>query len=270
MILVDSHCHLDMLVGYDSHDNIIKRAIESNVHYMQTICTRLEDFPKILVIAENYRNVFASIGIHPSEVREVISASELINLAKNDRVVGLGETGLDYHYNKDTTQQKLQKQSFEEHIKASCENKLPIIVHTREAEEDTYDIIASYKKTFNFLGLIHCFTASERFARKILDLGFYISVAGIVTFKNADELRSIIKFIPLDRLLVETDSPYLTPVPKRGKTNEPSYVKYVAEVISNLKGITFEECAKQTTDNFFTLFNKASRFKDLSSEIIGK
>ena len=268
MILVDSHCHLDMLVDYDSHDNIIKRAIESNVHYMQTICTKLENFPKILSIAENYKNVFASVGIHPSEVRKVISASELINLAKNDRVVGLGETGLDYHYNKDIAQQKLQKQSFEEHIKASCENKLPIIVHTREAEDDTYDIIASYKKTDNFPGLIHCFTASERFARKILDLGFYISVAGIVTFKNADELRSIIKFTPLDRLLVETDSPYLAPVPNRGKTNEPSYVKYVVEAIANLKGITFIECAKQTTDNFFTLFNKASKISSLSSEII--
>ena len=150
MVLVDSHCHLDMLVGHDSHDNIIKRAFESNVHYMQTICTKLEDFPKILAIAENYKNVFASVGIHPSEVREVISASELISLAKNNRVIGLGETGLDYYYNKDITQHKLQKQSFEEHIKASCENKLPIIVHTREAEDDTYDIIASYKKTYNF------------------------------------------------------------------------------------------------------------------------
>lgn len=268
MVLVDSHCHLDMFVGHDSHDNIIKRAFESNVHYMQTICTKLEDFPKILAIAENYKNVFASVGIHPSEVREVISASELISLAKNNRVIGLGETGLDYYYNKDITQHKLQKQSFEEHIKASCENKLPIIVHTREAEDDTYDIIASYKKTYNFPGLIHCFTASERFARKILDIGFYISVAGIVTFKNADELRDIIKFTPLDRLLVETDSPYLAPVPKRGKINEPSYVKYVTEAIADLKGITFEKCAKQTTDNFFTLFNKACQFRNFPNEII--
>ena len=132
-------------------------------------------------------------------------------------------------------------------------------MHTREAEDDTYDIINSYKKTHDFLGLIHCFTASEKFAKKILDLGFYISIAGIITFKNTEELRSIVKFIPLDRILLETDSPYLAPVPKRGKINEPSYVKYVAQAISDLKGITLEKCAEQTTKNFFTLFVKASK-----------
>ncbi len=259
MVLVDSHCHLDMLTEYDSHDNIIRRASESDVHYMQTICTKLEDFPKILAIVENYNNVFASVGIHPSEVTKLINTQELIDLTKHSKVVGLGETGLDYHYNKDSSQQQLQRKSFEEHIKASCKSELPVIVHTREAEYDTYDMMASYKKTHNFPALIHCFTASEEFARKILDLGFYISIAGIITFKNAEELRSIVKFIPLDRLLIETDSPYLAPVPKRGKTNEPSYVKYVAQALADLKGITFEECAKQTTENFFTLFNKASR-----------
>lgn len=259
MILVDSHCHLDMLTEYDSHDNIVKRAFESNVHYMQTICTKLEDVSKILVIAEKYNNVFSSIGLHPSEVNRLITAQELINLAKHPKVVGLGETGLDYYYNKDNSQQQLQRKSFEEHIKASCENHLPIIVHTREAEDDTYDIINSYKKTHDFLGLIHCFTASEKFAKKILDLDFYISIAGIITFKNTEELRSIVKFIPLDRILLETDSPYLAPVPQRGKINEPSYVKYVAQAISDLKGITLEKCAEQTTKNFFTLFAKASK-----------
>ncbi len=259
MILVDSHCHLDMLTEYDSHDNIVKRALESNVHYMQTICTKLEDVSKILAIAEKYNNVFASIGLHPSEVNRLITAQELINLAKHPKVLGLGETGLDYYYNKDNSQQQLQRKSFEEHIKASCENHLPIIVHTREAEDDTYDIINSYKKTHDFLGLIHCFTASEKFAKKILDLGFYISIAGIITFKNTEELRSIVKFIPLDRILLETDSPYLAPVPQRGKINEPSYVKYVAQAISDLKGITLEKCAEQTTKNFFTLFVKASK-----------
>ncbi|MFK7967594.1 MAG: TatD family hydrolase [Rickettsiaceae bacterium] len=257
MILVDSHCHLDMLTEYDSHDNIVKRAFDSNVHYMQTICTKLENISKILAIAENYSNVFASVGVHPSEVNRLITIQELINLSKHPKIIGLGETGLDYYYNKDHSQQQLQRKSFEEHIKASCESNLPVIVHTREAESDTYDIMNSYKKMHNFPGLIHCFTASENFARKVLDLGFYISIAGIITFKNAEELRSIVKFIPLDRLLLETDSPYLAPVPQRGKTNEPSYVKYVAQVISDLKEVTLEECAEQTTKNFFTLFSKA-------------
>ena len=233
MVLVDSHCHLDMLTEYDSHDNIVKRALESNVNYIQTICTRLEDISKILAIAENY--------------------------TKHPKVIGLGETGLDYYYNKDNSQQQLQRKSFEEHIKTSCESNLPVIVHTRAAEDDTYDIMNSYKKMHNFPGLIHCFTASEKFARKILDIGFYISIAGIITFKNAEELRAIVKFIPLDKLLLETDSPYLAPVPQRGKTNEPAYVKYVAQAISDLKGITVEKCAEQTTKNFFTLFSKASQ-----------
>lgn len=259
MVLVDSHCHLDMLTDYDSHDNIIRRAFESDVHYMQTICTKLEDFPKILAIVENYKNVFASLGVHPSEVNRIINAQELINLAKHDKVIGLGETGLDYHYNKDNAQQQLQRKSFEAHIDTSCESGLPVIVHTREAEDDTYDIMASCKKMHDFPGLIHCFTASENFARKILDLGFYISIAGIVTFKNAENLRSIVEFIPLNKLLIETDSPYLAPIPKRGKTNEPSYVRYVAQSIADIKGITLEECAKQTTENFFTLFSKALR-----------
>ncbi len=259
MILVDSHCHLNMLTAYDSYDNIINRAVDSGVHYMQTICTKLEDFPQILAIAEGYKNVFASVGIHPSEVTKIVKAEELIDLANHNKIIGLGETGLDYYYNKDNCQHQLQKLSFEEHIKASCENQLPVIVHTREAQDDTYDIIAAYKKIHNFPALIHCFTASENFARKMLDLGLYISISGIITFKNSQELQSIVKYIPLDRLLIETDSPYLAPVPKRGKTNEPSYVQYVAQSIADLKGISFEECAKQTTKNFFTLFDKVSK-----------
>jgi len=257
MIYIDSHCHLDMLEDYDSHDNIVMRASEAGVKYLQTICTKLEELPKILAIAEKYPNVFASVGVHPSEVTKLVKAPELLELAKHDKIIGLGETGLDYHYNKEPAQQDLQRKVFEQHIEASCKIQLPIIVHTRDAEDDTLSIIASYKKTHNFPGLIHCFTASENFARKILDLGFYISVAGIITFKNAEDLRSIVKFVPLDRILIETDSPYLAPVPNRGKTNEPSYVKYVAEAIADLKKVSLEECAKQTTDNFFKLFSKA-------------
>ena len=253
MILVDSHCHLDMLVGYDSHDNIIKRAIESNVHYMQTICTRLEDFPKILVIAENYRNVFASIGIHPSEVREVISASELINLAKNDRVVGLGETGLDYHYNNSPRQD--QRNSFCQHLQVSTELDLPIIIHTREADEDTLACLDDYPTA---KGVFHCFSGSADLAKAALDRGFYLSFSGIITFKNAEELRQVVQFAPLDRILVETDSPFLAPIPHRGKRNEPAFTRINAEKIAEVKGLSFEDVAKETTESFFALFDKCT------------
>lgn len=259
MILVDSHCHLDILSEHHSYDGLVHRAFEENVHYIQTICTKLEDMEKIIAITKKYDNIFASVGIHPSEVRTLTRSEELIKYTKHPKVIGLGETGLDYYYNKNALQQQLQRKSFEEHIKSSFKSNLPVIVHTRESENDTYDIINSYKKMHNFPGLIHCFTASKVFARKILDLGFYISVSGIITFKNAEELRSIIKFIPLNRLLVETDSPYLTPVPCRGKDNEPSYLRHTAQALSIIKKVNLEECADQTTKNFFTLFKKAAK-----------
>lgn len=259
MMIVDSHCHLDMLKDYDSTDNIIIRAKEANVHYLQTICTRLDNFENILFIAKKYNNVFASVGIHPSEVETVTTAKEILELASHEKVIGLGETGLDYFYNKEAKHQKMQRESFREHIIASQENNLPVIVHTRDAEEDTLRIIEEHKKDKEFPGLIHCFTASKELAVKMLDLGMYISISGIVTFKNAAELQEVAKFIPLDRMLVETDSPYLAPVPKRGKTNEPSYTKHVAEFIAHLKGINLEKVAEQTTNNFFSLFSKAQK-----------
>jgi TatD DNase family protein len=259
MIIVDSHCHLDMLKNYDSTDNIVSRAKEANVHYLQTICTRLDNFENILSIAKKYDNVFASVGVHPSEIEIVTPAKKLVELASHKKVIGLGETGLDYFYNKEMKHQEIQRESFKQHIIASQENNLPVIVHTRDAEEDTLRIIEEYKKNQEFPGLIHCFTASKEFAVKMLDLGMYISISGIVTFKNAIELQEVAKFIPLDRMLVETDSPYLAPVPKRGKTNEPSYTKYVAEFIAQLKGVDLDEVAEQTTNNFFNLFSKAQR-----------
>lgn len=257
MIIVDSHCHLDMLKDYDSIDNIVKRAGDDGVKYMQTICTNLDNFENILNIAKKYDNVFASVGIHPSEVKELILAEKLIELSGDKNVIGLGETGLDYFYNKDLNYQKLQRDSFCEHIIASQENSLPVIIHTRDAEEDTHAILKENKKHKDFPALIHCFTASKEFASKMLDLGLYISISGIVTFKNAENIREALKYIPIDRILVETDSPYLAPVPKRGKTNEPSYTKYVVEFLAELKGISAEKLASQTTDNFFRLFSKA-------------
>ncbi|PCJ27610.1 MAG: DNA-binding protein [Rickettsiales bacterium] len=256
-MIVDSHCHLDMLSEHDDIDAIVARAGEAGVKYLQTICTRLDNFENILKIAKKYDNVFASVGIHPSEVEGAADAKELVNLARDEKVIGLGETGLDYFYNKEPGHHALQQASFEQHIIASQENKLPVIIHTRDAEQDTIDIVTAGKKHQEFPGLIHCFTASKEFAKAMLDLGVYISISGIVTFKNAEAIREAIEYIPLDRILVETDSPYLAPVPKRGKTNEPSYTRYVAEFIADLKGVSLEEVSLQTTQNFFDLFTKA-------------
>ncbi len=259
MILVDSHCHLDMLSEYDSVDNILARADEAGVKYMQTICTRLDNFNNIITIAKKFPNVYASVGVHPSEVESVVSHEELTRLSSDPKVIGLGETGLDYFYNKDQEQQKMQRDSFASHIRSAQENKLPVIIHMRDAEIDTIEMLQYHKKIQDFPALIHCFTSTLDFAKQVLDLGLYISVSGIVTFKNADALRDVVKYVPADRILVETDAPYLAPVPMRGKTNEPSYTKYVAEFIANLKNIDVDEFANLSTNNFFTLFTKAKQ-----------
>lgn len=264
MIIIDSHCHLDILTKHDSIDNIVNRAAEAGVKYLQTICTRLDNFDNILQIANKYENVYASVGVHPSEIQytkgqSVTEYTYLISLSEHKKVIGLGETGLDYFYNKEPGQHKLQTESFEQHILASQENNLPVIIHTRNAEEDTIDIIARNKKYKEFPALIHCFTSSRDFAKKALDLGLYISISGIITFKNAESLREIVKYIPVDRLLVETDSPYLTPVPNRGKTNEPAYTKFVLAELALLKNISPEDLAAITTENFFNLFTKTKK-----------
>lgn len=256
MILIDSHCHLDMLGGSSLELEIfIERARQNHVHYMQTICTRLDNFPQILAIAEKFENVFASVGVHPNEVEgEICMAEQLLDLAKHPKVIGLGETGLDYYYSK--AEKNAQINNFRQHIIASSESGLPVIVHTRDAEDDTTSIISEMMEKKPFPFLIHCFTASKEFALKMLDLGGYISVAGIVTFKNASALQEVVKYIPLDRLLVETDSPYLAPVPMRGKQNEPAFTSHVASYIAELKGLAIEEVAEQTTKNFTNLFTK--------------
>lgn len=259
MIIVDSHCHLDMLSEHDLLDNIIERAKNNGVKYMQTICVRLEDFDNILSIANNYPNVYASLGVHPNEVQkeQIVTSEYLINHSKHQKVIGLGETGLDY-YRCETAQQRLaQAESFVSHIRTSQANNLPVIIHTREAESDTIHILKEHMKIKPFPALIHCFTASKDFAREVLDLGLYISISGIVTFKNATDLQDIVKYIPANRLLVETDAPYLAPVPYRGKTNEPSFTKHVLDYIAELQNISSEQMAEITTRNFFELFTKA-------------
>ncbi len=264
MDIVDSHCHLDLIVekGQDL-DRVIDEARTSNVNYIQTIATSIENFKSTLSIAKKYDKMWTSVGVHPCNVgdneKAIVTSEELIDLSRDDKVIGLGETGLDHFHSKEPSHITTQIKSFENHIAASKINKLPLIVHTRDADELTANIIKENMNSGEFPALIHCFTASEKFAWQMLDLGLYISISGIITFKNALDLHNIVRKIPLDRLLVETDAPYLSPVPFRGKLNEPAYTKYVVEYIASLKNISAEEVAKTTTDNFFKLFTKAQR-----------
>lgn len=258
-MIVDSHCHLNMKEFEGDLDLVIENAVKSGVEYMQTICTKLEDLPSILAIAEKYDNIFASVGIHPHYADENIdvSAYELMELTNHPKIIGIGETGLDYYYEHSNKQN--QKKSFIAHINAAQESQLPIIIHTRDADNDTLDILASEMYNKPFPGLIHCFSGSQELAFKSLDLGLYISISGIVTFKNAESIRSIVQKIPLAKLLVETDAPYLAPIPMRGKRAEPAFTRFVAEKIAEIKDVRQSEIFDTTTENFFKLFTKAVR-----------
>ncbi|RYE06323.1 MAG: TatD family deoxyribonuclease [Rickettsiaceae bacterium] len=258
-MLIDSHCHLDLLAKEEDLQAIIKRARESGVEILQTICTKLSDTEEIIKIIEKFDIVYGSVGVHPSEVKEneIVNYNDLINIAKHPKIIGLGETGLDYYHA--TSSKAAQITSFIEHIKAAKVLQLPVIIHTRDAEEDTLSILQEEMKYISFPALIHCFTASMAFAKQVLDLGLYISISGIVTFKNAKELQEIVRFIPIDRLLIETDSPYLAPVPMRGKRNEPAFVKHVAQHIAELKNIDIEQLHELTKANFFKLFSKCKK-----------
>ena len=258
-MLVDSHCHLDFPELADDLDGVMARAAEAGVGVMQTICTRLTKFPDVLALARAHGNLYCSVGVHPHNVdsEPLATAEILIGHAQADEVIGIGETGLDYFY--DHAPRELQRESFRIHAAAARETGLPLIVHTRDADADTLNILAEEIRAGAFKGLIHCFSTSQELAEKAVELGFYISVAGIVTFKKAEALREALGAVPLERLLVETDSPYLAPVPMRGKTNEPAYVVHTAACLAQLKGVTPEALAQATTDNFFTLFGKARR-----------
>lgn len=259
-MLVDSHCHLNFADFKEDLDIMLKRAKEEfGVRYFQNICTKISEFDSILEIANLDDVIYCSVGVHPNEAEKQppVTAELLIEKAKNPKVIGLGETGLDYYY--EYSDRNLQKKSFIEHIKAAQEIGLPLIIHTREADQDIIDILKSEMKNKPFKGLIHCFTASKELADECLSIGLYISISGIITFKNAQNLREIVREIPADRLLVETDAPYLAPVPHRGKRNEPGFTRYVADFVADLKGVSKEEFASITTNNFFTLFDKAKR-----------
>ncbi len=253
-MLVDSHCHLDYEVFSEDFSQMLARAKDNDVRLMQSICTKIVDFPKIKKLIESYPQIYGSIGIHPHEVDEhpEISVEDLLEYTKHPKIIGIGETGLDLYYNHSKAEK--QQEYFIRHIEVAIKSKLPLIIHTRNADDLTIEILSNYK---HFTGLIHCFSSdSLNFAKKCLDIGLYISISGIVTFKKSVALQEIVKYVPLDRLIVETDSPYLAPEPYRGKRNEPSFVKKIAETIAQLKQIDYEMVANQTTDNFFKLFNK--------------
>jgi TatD DNase family protein len=259
--IVDSHCHLDFQDFDNDRDKIINNAKISNVDYFLTISVNLEDFDKVYEVTQNYENIWCTTGIHPNNVGLKINSFQFENIKrnilgnlKNNKVVGLGETGLDFFRGKEN--RKNQIESFMLHLFLSGDKKYPTIVHTREADDDTINCLNESVKKYSSTGLIHCFTSTKQFAKKALDNGFYISFSGIITFKNAIDLVDVVKYVPLDKILVETDSPYLAPVPFRGKRNEPSYVNYTLEKISQIKKIKKDELIKITTKNFFTLFSK--------------
>ena len=237
----------------------INRAIKDGVKYMLTISTEDKSFDKILKIISSHKNVFGTYGIHPHEAKfhQNIKISDIIkkiNLSK--KIIGIGETGLDFYYNHSEKQEQIS--CFEEHIFASQEKKLPLIVHTRSAEKETFEILQKHIKRKNFKILIHCFTGSREFAFKLLDLGAYISASGVVTFKKSFKLAETFKDLPNDKILVETDLPYLSPEPLRGKSNEPSFIIHTVKFLSQLKGLSFDDFSNITSSNFFKLFGKLS------------
>lgn len=262
--IVDSHCHLDFETFEGERDEVIERARQAGVCRMVTISTRITTFPKIRAIAEQYDDIFCSVGIHPHQAGEEpeVSVEELVTLAAHPKVVGIGESGFDYFY--DSSPRDAQRRSFTTHIRAAQETGLPLIVHARDADDDTADLLEAEYARKPYTGVLHCFSSGRRLAERALDIGFYVSLSGIITFKNAEDIRSTVQDVPLDRLLVETDSPYLAPVPKRGKRNEPAYVAHTHQALAELRGVLVEEMGKQTTENFFRLFSRVSVPEDIT------
>ena len=256
--IVDSHCHLDFPDFEGEEDQIIANARVAGVTRMVTICTRLRHEPRVRAIAEAHEGVYYAAGGHPLHVHEEpkVAVEDLTALAAHPKFVGIGETGLDYHYTAETAE--LQKDSLVVHIEAARQTGLPLIIHARDADEDMAEILTAEHRNGAYDCVMHCFSSGEGLAKAALDLGFYLSMSGIVTFKKSDELRAIFAASPLDRVLVETDSPYLAPVPRRGKRNEPAYTAHTAAVGADLFGLSLEEFAARTSANFDRLFAKAA------------
>jgi TatD DNase family protein len=258
MQLVDSHCHLDYEPLVEDRAGVVTRAREAGVARLINISTTSRDFPQVRATAELFDDVFCSAGVHPHHVAEEgenLSTDAILQLAGHPKVVGIGETGLDYYY--DRSPRDIQAQSFRAHLRAAVAAGLPAIIHSRDAEADTAAVLKEESAGGKLTGVMHCFSSRRELAEAALALGFYISLSGIITFKKSDDLRAIVKDVPLDRLLVETDSPYLAPQPFRGKPCEPAYVVHTAQALADIKGVSAEEIARLTTENFFRLFTKA-------------
>jgi TatD DNase family protein len=257
MSLIDSHCHLDYEPMAGDIKGTLKRATDKGVNGFLTICTDLSKIPVIMDIAESHEEVFATLGVHPHEAQKTLPEKELFKVltteATRAKVVGFGETGLDYYYTHSPQQD--QKRVFKAHIEAALACDLPLVIHTRDAEEDTIEFLKTIGQG-KARGVIHCFSGSSWLRDQALELGFYISISGIITFKKAEALREVVKEVPLDRLLVETDSPYLAPEPYRGKSNEPAYIVETAKRLADLKAVNFNELCDQTSQNFLKLFSK--------------
>lgn len=258
-MLVDSHCHLDFPDFATELDEIIARARAADIGRIVTISTRVKRHAQVLAIAERIPNVFCSVGTHPHYSHEEIDidAAKLIAISKHPKVVAIGEAGLDYFRN--NSPRDAQAHSFREHIQAARETKLPLVIHSRDCDTDMAEILRNESEKGAFPAVLHCFTGGRDLASTAIKLGHYVSFTGILTFKNSDTLREIAAALPLDRVLVETDAPYLAPLPYRGKRNEPAYVVETAKVLAEVRGMSADEIAQQTTENFFRLFSKVPR-----------
>src|SRR2546428_4837137 len=258
-MLIDSHCHLDFPDFADELDAVVARAQAAGIARIVTISTRVKQHAEVLAIAERFADVYCSVGTHPHHAHEEldIGVDELIGRTRHSKVVALGEAGLDYHY--DSSPRGAQEQGLRNHISAARATGLPLVIHSRDADEDMARILEQETGKGAFPAVLHCFTGGRDLAERSIALGLYVSFTGIVTFKTSDALRAIAGRLPADRILVETDAPYLAPPPHRGKRNEPAYVVETAKVLAEARGVSFEEIARQTTDNFFRLFSKVPR-----------
>ena len=251
---IDSHCHINFPELNEKIDQVLDNMKNHNISHALCVSVTLDKIDEILSLANKYSNIYASVGVHPDyEDIEEPDISKLFHYSKEKKIVAIGETGLDYFRLKGDL--SWQRERFRTHIRAAIKSSLPLIIHTRNAQEDTIKIMRE-ESAHSATGVMHCFTESYEMAKKAVDLGFYISFSGIITFKNAESLRETVKKLPIENILIETDSPYLAPVPNRGKLNEPANVRYVAEKIAELKGMSIEEVAEITTNNFFRLFTK--------------
>lgn len=259
--ITDSHCHLDFPDFDEERDDIVRRAVEAGVTRMVTICTKLKNEPNVRAIAESYAPVFYAAGTHPMSVASepLVSVDDLVALAAHPKFVGIGETGLDYHYTSESAE--IQKTSLRIHIEAAQRTGLPLIIHSRAADEDMAEILASEYRNAPYSCVMHCFSSSAELGRAALDLGFYLSMSGIAAFPKSGDLRDIFAAAPVDRVLLETDSPYLAPPPFRGKRNEPAYTMHTAKVGADVYGLSIDAFAAQTQDNFDRLFSKVAAYK---------